>query len=307
MPGAQSLKRNHATCSRAPGGKWEHVGKHGGGTFWDCGPLRVLSELAQAEYPDGSGDVGPQWLISVSYKRRRPNDKQLRKALRAFNMVDAEEDNHMPGGTRQFWLPVDPGRRVGCECKVTEVQVVEVDGHTWSNPLDGDPEGCRGCLYESMRRIYGFESPCPIHVTGKSDVKRTAPWDYTEAPVSGEPVMINEPSPEGAVLGEQLARLADQAEVEDLKRFPDQLPRCDDCAFRKGTRPNRSMDTLMDAVKCIVEGRPFYCHKGIPEDGKPKRLCSGWGSAQAAREEIADVVDAAVLSRMDEDSTETPR
>ncbi|MCZ6868051.1 MAG: hypothetical protein O7G84_00945 [Gammaproteobacteria bacterium] len=138
-----------------------------GGTFWDLGPLRVKSELCEAEYPDGSGDVGPQWMISVSYKRRRPTDKQLRKALRAFGMVGAEEDNHMPGSTRQFWLPVDPSRRVDCECKVTEDLVVELDGHKWTNPKPDDPEGCRGCLFERIRpeyrcSIHGSDAPATV-------------------------------------------------------------------------------------------------------------------------------------------------
>ena len=105
------------------------------------------------------------------------------------------------------------------------------------------------------------------------------PWDFSipDTPDTGVP---NLPSPQGAELGRELARLTDAAEAEALAQFPNQLPRCDDCAFRLGTPPNRSTATLMDALKCVVEGVPFYCHKGVDEDkGRgPTRLCGGWVS-----------------------------
>ena len=105
--------------------------------------------------------------------------------------------------------------------------------------------------------------------------RQRAPWAFSQAPAPGmgHP---NLPTEQGRALGRQLARLCDLAEAEDLKRFPDQRPRCDDCAFRAGTVPNGCPETLMDAVKCMIEGKPFYCHKGVREGERPKRLCGGW-------------------------------
>jgi hypothetical protein len=102
-----------------------------------------------------------------------------------------------------------------------------------------------------------------------------APWDFSipTGPVDSVP---NLPSEEGARLGSELARLADVAEERQRKDFPGQHPRCVDCAFTLGTEPNRSLPTLMDAMKCVIEKVPFYCHKGIADDGQPKRLCVGY-------------------------------
>jgi hypothetical protein len=117
--------------------------------------LRVVSSLDLAELPDGSGEVGPQWHVSISARRKRPKDSLVRLALRDFGLVGAEEDNHHPGVARHFWMAVDPARRSDCECKVTEEVITERDGYRWTNPTDAP---CRGCEYE--RR---FGRACPIH------------------------------------------------------------------------------------------------------------------------------------------------
>ena len=31
----------------------------------------------------------------------------------------------------------------------------------------------------------------------------------------------------------------------------------------------------MDAIKCAVEGAPFYCHMGFKNGEKPHKLCAG--------------------------------
>jgi hypothetical protein len=102
-----------------------------------------------------------------------------------------------------------------------------------------------------------------------------APWDFSTPSGPGDSVP-NLPSEEGALWGRDLARLADVAEARQRNAFPDQHPRCVDCAFTLGTEPNRSLPTLMDAMKCVIEKVPFYCHKGIADEGKPKRLCVGY-------------------------------
>lgn len=100
------------------------------------------------------------------------------------------------------------------------------------------------------------------------------PWDY-ELPKGDGTDVPNLPSEEGAALGAQMARAADMVEEAQRKRGLTMLPRCDDCAFRAGTLPNRCLSTLVDATKCVLEAKPFYCHKGVADGGKPKRLCAG--------------------------------
>jgi hypothetical protein len=49
-----------------------------------------------------------------------------------------------------------------------------------------------------------------------------------------------------------------------------------------GTVPNRCLPTVMDALKCVLEQEPFYCHEAPPDAaGDPTRLCRGWVAAMA--------------------------
>jgi hypothetical protein len=121
---------------------------------WTKGPILVISELVLAELPDGSG-IGEQWLVSVSRRGKRPKPHDVRKALRAFGMVGAEQDNHHPGVAHHYWRPVDPERRVDCECKADERIVTDADGYQWTTPVDGP---CRGCELEGLTG-----KPCPLH------------------------------------------------------------------------------------------------------------------------------------------------
>lgn len=124
-------------------------------SWWLSGRVLAISTLVMADLPDGAG-VGPQWQLSVSEGGGRPSRLALRQALRAFDLLGAEEDNHHPGIARHFWRPVDPRHRVDCECKTTDVVVVERDGYRWSN--DRAPEACRGCEFARMSG-----QPCPMH------------------------------------------------------------------------------------------------------------------------------------------------
>jgi hypothetical protein len=67
-------------------------------------------------------------------------------------------------------------------------------------------------------------------------------------------------------------------EAKDRKRFPNQRPRCNDCAFRAGTLPNGCEVTLADAIKCAFEGQVFFCHKG-----KADKPCMGWLTLQSTK------------------------
>jgi hypothetical protein len=82
----------------------------------------------------------------------------------------------------------------------------------------------------------------------------------TAAILSGK--QVNAPSADGIALGKEVARFAD-FEMEKRKRnFPNHIERCATCAFRKGTAANGCTATLMDAMKCLTEGRDeFMCHE----------------------------------------------
>ncbi len=102
--------------------------------------IYVISELAMLEAPDGNGEC-LQWHVSISNRGRRAKEKDVRRALRAFRMEDAEEDNHHPGNARHFFLPVDPKRRVDCQCKDGDTIKRDPDGYTYS-----ERHGvCAGC------------------------------------------------------------------------------------------------------------------------------------------------------------------
>lgn len=131
---------------------------------FEYGGLRVLSTLDDMEAPDGSREVIPQWHVSVSRRGKRPDDADVARALRAFQMENAEEDNHHPGVARHFFMPVDPSRRVTCECKTEETVVTEPDGYRWSNDL----KACRGCDFAALtgRR-------CALHLRREQETAHT--------------------------------------------------------------------------------------------------------------------------------------
>lgn len=122
---------------------------------WVCGPVQVLSSLSEMKMPDGDGS-GPQWLVSITHKRKRPKQHEVRRTLRAFGMTEAEEDNHGQGNARSFFLVVDPARRVGCECKSDETTMRDSDGYKFT--VADDPAECGGCL---LVALHG--RPCPRH------------------------------------------------------------------------------------------------------------------------------------------------
>lgn len=102
------------------------------------------------------------------------------------------------------------------------------------------------------------------------------PYDYS-SPLRGDGTDVpNVPSPAGAALGRELSRFVDVEEAANRVLYPHVPRRCDDCAFLLGTVPNQCMPTVADALKCTMEGEPFYCHKGLLGGAEPRRLCAGW-------------------------------
>lgn len=83
----------------------------------------------------------------------------------------------------------------------------------------------------------------------------------------------NHTTPEGHDIGERMAKFCDDAEPDARLKFPELPPRCQSCAFRLGKHlANGSPYTQMDALKCVIERIPFYCHQPDREG----HLCSGW-------------------------------
>ncbi len=79
---------------------------------------------------------------------------------------------------------------------------------------------------------------------------------------------------EGRELGKHLARFCDQE--LDGKRDD----RCDTCAFRSGDHiANGSPETLMSALKCAMEGEPFWCHEH-------DRACAGWAAMRFPKDRL---------------------
>lgn len=78
--------------------------------------------------------------------------------------------------------------------------------------------------------------------------------------------VVNEPTTDGYEMGYHLSRFYENAGLK-----PD---RCATCAFRQGTYPNGSPQTVMDALKCVMEGIPFNCHEEA-------HLCAGYVALRA--------------------------
>jgi hypothetical protein len=88
----------------------------------------------------------------------------------------------------------------------------------------------------------------------------------------------NVATPEGRALGERLALFCDLEAEQQGKDG-----RCATCAFRRGDHvANGSPETLMSALKCALERRPFFCH----EEDKP---CAGWLLIRSAPAETVKV------------------
>ena len=95
----------------------------------------------------------------------------------------------------------------------------------------------------------------------------------------------NAPTPEGREAGAHLVRLTEPA-VQQLADDGEADERCATCAFRLGTFPNGCPETVLDALKCVMEGEPFYCHD-------KKRLgetCHGWFAGRYALDGKTQVV-----------------
>lgn len=96
--------------------------------------LNVISAVEVADDGDGI-DKGPEYHISISLQAFDGSTARCSRAdaiwvLGQFDLLEAEEDNHVPNGlVRNFWRPVTD-KLVGleCACKDAEPAMVEDKG-----------------------------------------------------------------------------------------------------------------------------------------------------------------------------------
>ena len=70
----------------------------------------------------------------------------------------------------------------------------------------------------------------------------------------------NRPTDAGRALGAQLVRLYEPV-IAEIAAMGEPDERCATCALRPGTLPNGCETTLMDVLKCAMEGEvDFMCH-----------------------------------------------
>lgn len=101
------------------------------GHIW-LSPSKSLSVISAVEVAHDFNDLdkGPEYHLSISRRQQRCTSNEARFVLRIFNMEDAEEDNHVPGGfVRNFWMPVNENL-IGheCRCKSEEAAIIEDKG-----------------------------------------------------------------------------------------------------------------------------------------------------------------------------------
>jgi hypothetical protein len=97
---------------------------------WINGGLIAVSGYETAEFGKAKMLV-PQFHVSVSEFGRRPTDDAVRSVLADFGMEGAEEDNHVPGVARHFWLVEGVAKSPECDCKETQERITEPDGFVW--------------------------------------------------------------------------------------------------------------------------------------------------------------------------------
>jgi len=100
--------------------------------------VQVLSSAVEGEY---RGVILPQLHVSALVRtgpssERRCTDDEIAEVRRAFDMEDAEEDNHSSSLHRNLFrvLALPRGETSQCGCKEDEETVVEPDGFTYQRP-----------------------------------------------------------------------------------------------------------------------------------------------------------------------------
>lgn len=143
-------------------GQWaQHATDHEFTAYVDRGAwLLALSSYFKSPMPGAPEILGPTWHVSMSQigTTHTPSNEQMNHLFDTWRITQWEEDNHSPGKARHIFIPVDQNYRGVCECKLTEPQVVSLDGVPWSNTTL-DTGICAGCRIAAMPR----GRPCQIH------------------------------------------------------------------------------------------------------------------------------------------------
>lgn len=131
-------------------------------------------------------------------------------------------------------------------------KLVEVEGLGDRTPLPeswcpGDACPATGAPCERATRCWS-EGACALRATLTSDLAAEA--------------------------GRYLAHWAEESGAEGM---------CAGCAFREGTRANRTDQTIIDIVESLTEGKPFYCHDGVAHGEAPQEVCRGWSALRTRR------------------------
>lgn len=93
----------------------------------------ALSAVEVAKEP-GKPDLGPEYHLSVSANGMRCTAADALWTLAQFDLLDAQEDNHVPSGrVRNFWRPVaDHLSGYECPCVADEPNIKEDKGdYVW--------------------------------------------------------------------------------------------------------------------------------------------------------------------------------
>ena len=101
------------------------------------GNILVISAVEVATQ-EGKENIGPEYHLSMSVQTargpQRVRSKDAKWVLRAFDLEDATEDNHVPNGmVRNFWRPVaDRFSGYECPCVDEEPAIIEDKGdYVW--------------------------------------------------------------------------------------------------------------------------------------------------------------------------------
>ena len=106
----------------SPSGGWNLIGIYPEYTAYQKGQICAISSLVEVE--DEHLPLHQEWLVSFSVMgRARASNAQIKMALKDFDALDFEEDNHERGIARKFWKAADPKYRIPCPCKNEKVIV----------------------------------------------------------------------------------------------------------------------------------------------------------------------------------------
>jgi len=107
------------------GFEWTIIEVNENWTAWKAGDTCALSSVVYIE--DEHLPPHYEWLVSFSKNGLyRLSNKEIKPALKAFDLYLFEEDNHEIGIARKYWLAVEEKYRKPCPCK-DEKQIIEDD------------------------------------------------------------------------------------------------------------------------------------------------------------------------------------